>query len=62
MSPLVSQTAPVPATSKVISAEATYIANPALMASLNAANDDEPARNRSILERRRKRWTRRAAH
>ena len=62
MSPLVSETATTPLNATILSAETAYISASPRTTHMIAANDDEQPGKRSLLERRRKRWARRAAH
>ena len=62
MSPLVSETGISPIQPGIISAEAPYISGASALQEVIIANDTEQTSNRSLLERRRKRSNRRAAH
>lgn len=62
MSPLVTETAPRSIPPIMTPVSLTDMTLPVHGRNDKGANDNVPARKRSILERRRQRWTRRAAH
>ena len=62
MSPLVSETGISPIQPGIISAQMPYISSASAIKDVIVANDTEQTGKRSLLERRRKRANRRAAH
>lgn len=62
MNPLLKETATPEINDHGFLAAQSFMADPATLESMTVANDVQPTGRRPLLERRRKRWARRAAH
>ena len=62
MNPLLKETATPEIKDHGFLAAQSFMADPAALESMIVANDVQPTGRRPLLERRRKRWARRAAH
>lgn len=62
MTPLLKETAIPEIKNHSFMATQTFMADPATLDRMIVANDVQPTGKRPLLERRRKRWARRAAH